>query len=67
MFIPLIMAMMTRMMVMMSLCSLIFLKYCEISIFYVVFGIEVRILTPYRVGTIGKTLIFGLDSTISRR
>ena len=38
----------------------------EILIFNVDFGIELRILTPYRVGTIGKTLIIGLNSTINR-
>ena len=41
-------------------------SFFEISIFNVNFGLELRILTPYRVGTIGKTLIFGLDSTINR-
>ena len=41
-------------------------SFFEISIFNVNFGLELRILTPYRVGTIGTTLIFGLDSTINR-
>ena len=35
-------------------------------IFWCRFGFELRILTPYRVGTILKTLIFGLDTTINR-
>jgi len=38
----------------------------EILIFNCGFGLEFWILTPYRVGTIGKTSIFGLDSTINR-
>ncbi len=33
--------------------------FCENLIFKSNFGIEVRILTPYRVESIGKTLIFG--------
>ena len=33
--------------------------FCENLIFKSNFGIEVRILTPYRVEFIGKTLIFG--------
>jgi hypothetical protein len=40
--------------------------YFEISIFWCPFGFELQILTPSRVGSIGKTLIFGLDSTTNR-
>ena len=40
----------------------------EISIFWCPFSFELQmiILTPYRVESIDKTLIFGLDTTINR-
>ena len=42
------------------------LPFVEILDIWSHFGIELRILTSDRVESIGKTLIFGLDSTINR-
>ena len=48
--------------IMTSLC----IQFFENSIFKCQFGFELRILTPYRVESTGKTSIFGLDTTINR-
>ena len=60
----LVMMMMMEMniMVMTSLCNLLF----ENLKFLSRFGADLRIVTPYRVESIGKMSIFGLNTTINR-
>ena len=43
-----------------------FLLFCQNPDFYFGFGLEIRILTPSRVESIGKTSIFGLETTTNR-
>ena len=46
--------------------TLIYCSFVEIRTFDSDFGLEIRILTPFRVESIGKRSIFGLETTTHR-
>ena len=62
----LVMLIMTMTVVVVEINMSISFSFVKIRIFDSGFGLEIRILTPSRVELIGKTSIFGLETTTNR-